>query len=164
MPNSQLPSRGVREIGVKGEPTINTAPNSSRFSRLARLLGVGSCPPPLVASGSGDKLRRGLAVARSVRARAEAGGLGLSQGPRILLVDDEIAIQRAVGPLLRSRGYDVDIAGTGAQALEMFAVRGPWPGRPRPGPAGSRRDRSVPAHSRDVCGANHRAVGTRRGG
>ena len=36
---------------------------------------------------------------------------------RILLVDDEVAIQRAVGPLLRSRGYDVDIAGTGAEAL-----------------------------------------------
>jgi two-component system KDP operon response regulator KdpE len=44
---------------------------------------------------------------------------------RILLVDDEASIQRAVGPLLRSRGYEVDIAGTGAQALEMFAKRQP---------------------------------------
>lgn len=44
---------------------------------------------------------------------------------RILLVDDEVSIQRAVGPLLRSRGYEVDIAGTGAQALEMFAERKP---------------------------------------
>jgi two-component system, OmpR family, KDP operon response regulator KdpE len=44
---------------------------------------------------------------------------------RILLVDDEAAIQRAVGPLLRSRGYEVDIAGTGAKALEMFADRAP---------------------------------------
>lgn len=44
---------------------------------------------------------------------------------RILLVDDEVSIQRAVGPLLRSRGYEVDIAGTGAQALEMFAQRTP---------------------------------------
>jgi two-component system KDP operon response regulator KdpE len=41
--------------------------------------------------------------------------------PRILLVDDEAAIQRTVGPLLRSRGYDVEIAGTGAQALTMTA-------------------------------------------
>jgi two-component system KDP operon response regulator KdpE len=41
--------------------------------------------------------------------------------PRILLVDDEVAIQRAVGPLLRSRGYDVEITGTGAQALAIFA-------------------------------------------
>jgi two-component system KDP operon response regulator KdpE len=44
---------------------------------------------------------------------------------RILLVDDEASIQRAVGPLLRSRGYEVDIAGTGAQALELFALRKP---------------------------------------
>lgn len=39
---------------------------------------------------------------------------------RILLVDDEASIQRSVGPLLRSRGYEVEIAGTGAQALEMY--------------------------------------------
>ena len=45
--------------------------------------------------------------------------------PRILLVDDEASIQRAVGPLLRSRGYEVDIAGTGAQALQMFAQHQP---------------------------------------
>ena len=36
---------------------------------------------------------------------------------RILLVDDEVSIQRAVEPLLRSRGYLVDGAGTGALAL-----------------------------------------------
>ena len=32
---------------------------------------------------------------------------------RILLVDDEVAIQRALGPLLRARGYQVEIAGNG---------------------------------------------------
>ena len=44
---------------------------------------------------------------------------------RILLVDDEPAIQRAVGTLLRSRGYNVDVAGTGAEALTTFAERPP---------------------------------------
>jgi two-component system KDP operon response regulator KdpE len=44
---------------------------------------------------------------------------------RILLVDDEAAIQRALGPLLRSRGYDVEIAGTGTEALDIFANRTP---------------------------------------
>jgi two-component system KDP operon response regulator KdpE len=48
-----------------------------------------------------------------------------TQRPRILLVDDEAAIQRAVGPLLRSRGYDVEIAGTGAEALALFVERSP---------------------------------------
>ena len=38
---------------------------------------------------------------------------------RILLVDDDVSIQRAVAPLLRSRGYDVDVAGTGAEALRL---------------------------------------------
>jgi two-component system, OmpR family, KDP operon response regulator KdpE len=45
--------------------------------------------------------------------------------PRILLVDDEVAIQRAVGPLLRARGYDVEIAGTGADALRLAAAHPP---------------------------------------
>jgi two-component system KDP operon response regulator KdpE len=49
----------------------------------------------------------------------------LTPRSRILLVDDEVAIQRAVGPLLRSRGYDVDIAGTGADALRMVAEQPP---------------------------------------
>jgi two-component system KDP operon response regulator KdpE len=44
---------------------------------------------------------------------------------RILLVDDEAAIQRAVGPLLRSRGYDVDVVGTGADALRMIVEQAP---------------------------------------
>jgi two-component system KDP operon response regulator KdpE len=47
----------------------------------------------------------------------------MTHQPRILLVDDEVAIQRAVGPLLRARGYDVDIAGTGTDALKLFADR-----------------------------------------
>jgi two-component system KDP operon response regulator KdpE len=47
----------------------------------------------------------------------------MTTSPRIMLVDDEAGIQRAVGPLLRSRGYDVEIAGTGAEALAMFERR-----------------------------------------
>jgi len=37
---------------------------------------------------------------------------------RILLVDDEAPIQRTLAPLLRSRGYDVEVAATGAAALK----------------------------------------------
>jgi len=44
---------------------------------------------------------------------------------RILLVDDEVAIQRAVGPLLRARGYDVEVAGTAAEALSHFSASPP---------------------------------------
>ena len=44
---------------------------------------------------------------------------------RILLVDDEIPIQRAVAPLLRSRGYEVELAATGEEALELLHGRMP---------------------------------------
>ena len=49
----------------------------------------------------------------------------MRQPSRILLVDDEVAIQRAVAPLLRSRGYEVDVARTGAEALDVVASRTP---------------------------------------
>jgi two-component system, OmpR family, KDP operon response regulator KdpE len=44
---------------------------------------------------------------------------------RILLVDDELSIQRTLAPLLRSRGYDVEIAGTGGDALKAVAQHAP---------------------------------------
>ena len=44
---------------------------------------------------------------------------------RILFVDDEVAIQRAVATLLRSRDYDVDVASTGREALTMTTERTP---------------------------------------
>jgi two-component system KDP operon response regulator KdpE len=44
---------------------------------------------------------------------------------RILLVDDEIAIQRAIAPLLRSRGYSVLLAGDGRTALNIFEQEHP---------------------------------------
>jgi two-component system KDP operon response regulator KdpE len=44
---------------------------------------------------------------------------------RILLVDDDVPIQRAIAPLLRSRGYDVEVAETGKRALERTVEQ--WP-------------------------------------
>ena len=44
---------------------------------------------------------------------------------RILLVDDEVVIQRAVAPLLRSQGYDVEVVATGRDALGAFEDHNP---------------------------------------
>ncbi len=44
---------------------------------------------------------------------------------RILLVDDETAIQRALGPLLRSRGYEVGVVATGEDALKTLRAQPP---------------------------------------
>ena len=76
--------------------------------------------------------------------------------PRILLVDDEVAIQRAVAPLLRSRGYEVEVAGTGADALRMVDAASARPDRARPRPAGYRGHRGLPAHPRAVRRADRR--------
>jgi two-component system KDP operon response regulator KdpE len=44
---------------------------------------------------------------------------------RVLVVDDEPQILRALGANLRARGYDVDLAPTGEAALELAARRPP---------------------------------------
>jgi two-component system KDP operon response regulator KdpE len=49
----------------------------------------------------------------------------MARAARILLVDDEVSIQRAVAPLLRARGYDVDVVGTGGEALRAAGAHPP---------------------------------------
>ena len=49
----------------------------------------------------------------------------MTRAARILLVDDEVSIQRSLTPLLRSRGYEVEVAGSGASALKAFGLRPP---------------------------------------
>lgn len=44
----------------------------------------------------------------------------MTRPAQILLVDDEPSIQRAMAPLLRSRGYGVNLAATGREAMEAF--------------------------------------------
>jgi len=49
----------------------------------------------------------------------------MTQQKRVLLVDDDVSIQRSLSSLLRSRGYAVDIAGSGESALKALADRPP---------------------------------------
>jgi len=49
----------------------------------------------------------------------------VSRAAKILVVDDEISIQRALTPLLRSGGYEVEVAGSGHDALRAVAERPP---------------------------------------
>ena len=44
---------------------------------------------------------------------------------RVLVVDDEPAIRRALGANLQARGYDADLVGTGEAALTSAAARHP---------------------------------------
>jgi two-component system, OmpR family, KDP operon response regulator KdpE len=49
----------------------------------------------------------------------------MTQQKRVLLVDDEVSIQRSLSSLLRSRGYAVDVAPTGESALKAISDRPP---------------------------------------
>ena len=49
----------------------------------------------------------------------------MTRAARVLLVDDEVSIQRALAPLLRSRGYEVEVAGSGVDALTAVGLRPP---------------------------------------
>jgi len=49
----------------------------------------------------------------------------VNRAARILLVDDEVSIQRAVAPLLRSRGYEVEVVGTGVDAVTAVVDHAP---------------------------------------
>jgi len=49
----------------------------------------------------------------------------MSRIAHILLVDDDVSIQRAVAPLLRSRGYHVDVVSTGLDAVKAVADGAP---------------------------------------
>jgi two-component system, OmpR family, KDP operon response regulator KdpE len=44
---------------------------------------------------------------------------------RVLVVDDEPQIRRALGTNLKARGYDVDLAASGEEALRLVAERHP---------------------------------------
>lgn len=49
----------------------------------------------------------------------------MTYAARILLVDDEVSIQRTVAPLLRARGYDVEVVATGTEAIHIVSDRAP---------------------------------------
>jgi DNA-binding response OmpR family regulator len=44
----------------------------------------------------------------------------LKRGPRLLLLDDDTAMQKLMGTLLRRSGYRVDIVSSGKQAIEKL--------------------------------------------
>src|SRR6266511_6487613 len=73
--------------------------------------------PTRPAAGRVGSRRRGLF-------RALAPGVGVS-GARILVVDDEPQILRALETTLRGAGYEVETAATGEDALTRAAVRPP---------------------------------------
>src|SRR4030088_1918457 len=48
-----------------------------------------------------------------------------SNGPRVLIVDDEPQIRRSLRVALRANGYEVEEAATGQAALDLVATRPP---------------------------------------
>src|SRR5947207_14213362 len=68
-------------------------------------------------------MRGSITFRASPRSNLQSRGLGLlmaSQAPRILLVDDEHAVQKLLAFPLRKDGYEVVAATTGDEALDRF--------------------------------------------
>ncbi len=63
---------------------------------------------------------------RAAEHEGQRGGSGVSgSGARVLVVDDERAIQRALKATLEAAGYHVDVVGTCADALAQVALKPP---------------------------------------
>ena len=91
-------------------------------------------------------------------------GAGVSDRPRVLVVDDERQILRALKVILREAGYDVIEAATMEEALDRAAVRPPDAAIiDLVLPDGERR-RALPAPARVDHDADPRAQRRRRGG
>ena len=101
---------------------------TAKRARPARGWGCGlpaGCSPPS-AAGSGRRIAPTAAPrSRWSCPRRSRRCWRMTAPSRILLVDDEVAIQRAVGPLLRSRGYDVEMSSARAGSAEAAADRAP---------------------------------------
>lgn len=83
--------------------------------------------------------------------------------PRVLVVDDEPAIRRTLRANLAARGYDVAVAGSGDEALQLAAERPPQLvilDLMLPGLSGLE---GLPSLARGIDGADPGAVGARRG-
>ena len=78
---------------------------------------------------------------------------------RILVVDDEPQLLRALGTNLKARDYEVDLAPTGELALDARGAPPSRPRRPRPRTARDRRHRGDPGPPRLDAGPDHRALG-----
>ena len=58
---------------------------------------------------------------------------------RVLVVDDNLSIQKLVSVNLQARGYAVDVTGTGEEALRLFKEGAVRSGDPRSHFAGHER-------------------------
>lgn len=65
------------------------------------------------------------AIARTVVASVAPNQASSLEPARILLAEDHVQIRRAIARTLRARGFDVDEAGNGADALDFAARRTP---------------------------------------
>ncbi len=109
------------DAALRGTPCILLTGNDDRGAEL-RALDAGADAFVRKEADLGVVLARLSAVLRAATAgRAEAASLF---GPkRILAVDDSATYLHEVGAMLRSEGYDVVLARSGEEAIDMLAVQ-----------------------------------------
>ena len=157
-------ARSCRSDRGRGPGTPGGASGSSNPSSVERGARDGVGPPsrerswsPTVARSRSPTNRRRAAVVMELPGDHDERG-------RVLIVDDDPQILRAVRTSLQGHDYEVVTAGNGETALVPAARRGRRPDRPGPRPAGDRRPRGDPSGAILVRGADHRPVGPGRSG
>src|SRR5690606_8315271 len=77
------------------------------------------------AAHRGERRARRRGARRPVGGRTRGAGPMTTESGRVLVVDDEPQIRRALSTNLGARGYDVLTAATGEEALRVAAERHP---------------------------------------
>ena len=110
------PRAPVRAVLSRRRRTPATVWNRDGAGDHARIVGGGSagaCGPRIIPTGAPSLRSRCQRKAETAAALEEREPV--TRPVQILLVDDEVSIQRAMAPLLRSRGFAVIVAGSGAR-------------------------------------------------
>ena len=159
------PARRRRGPGIRAESTASGCSSRSSGSATSRNGDRGRARPgrrPGLRRGDGRRAHgRGHARRRAHDGR-EPPGPRSTPMTRVLVVDDEPQILRALGINLKARGYEVDLAATGEDGARPRGAPPSRRRRARPRPAGHRRRRGDPGAARLDAGADHRALGARR--
>lgn len=127
MLHDQRPSGSAGESFLRGDGATAAKGHSSASRRPAECSGradvsrVGTAEAPVVGAGSvGEGGANGASAGAPASGSASPSALTPQGHGHVLVVDDEPSVARLTGLVLNQQGFDVEVAVSGRQALEMI--------------------------------------------